>query len=108
MASGGEPQKISQEIQNVWSSIDPNLYKHVWLKNDIENRRMYIGVPLTVYPPTGTTFTPQSVNKIIMVDYHELNNSQAIINATPLHISMTGRMLSSRPYAQVEHLEHPG
>jgi hypothetical protein len=95
MASGGEPQKVSQEIQPLWSAIDPNLFKHVWIKNDIENRRMYIGVPLTAYPPTGNTFSPQSNNKVIMVDYHELNNSSAIINATPLHISMTGRMLSS-------------
>jgi hypothetical protein len=95
MCSGGEPQKVSQEIQTIWTAIDPNLYQHVWIKNDIANRHMYIGVPLTAYPPTGATFSPLSVNKTLMVDYHELNNSAAIINATPLHISMTGRMLSS-------------
>jgi hypothetical protein len=95
MFSGGEPVKISQEIQTLWSSIDPTLYQHVWIKNDLTNRRIYIGAPITLYPPTGRTFTPQSVNKLLVVDYRELNSSGMIENAPPLHISMTGKMLSS-------------
>lgn len=95
MFSGGEPVKISQEIQTLWSAIDPNLKRHVWIKNDLTNRRIHIGVPLVLYAPTGTTFTPQSCNKQLVVDYRELNSSSMIENAPPLHISMTGRMLSS-------------
>ena len=95
MFSGGEPVKISQEVQKLWDAIDPVLKKNAWVKNDLANRRIYIGAPITVYPPTGTTFTPQSCNKILVVDYRELNSSGAIENAPPLHISMTGRMLSS-------------
>jgi hypothetical protein len=95
MAAGGEPQKVSQEIQTWWSAIDPNLYRHVQVKNDLENRRIYIPCPLTAYAPTGATFSPQSNNKVMVVDYRELNTSSQIQNAQPLHISMTGRMLSS-------------
>jgi hypothetical protein len=95
MAAGGEPQKVSQEIQTLWSSIDPKQYENVWIKNDLENRRIYVGVPMTKYSPTNNTFTPSSVNKLLVVDYRELNTSSAIENAPPLHISMTGKMLSS-------------
>lgn len=95
MFSGGEPSKISQEIQTLWSSIDPKLYRHVWVRNDLTNRRIYIGAPITLYPPTGAKFTPQSCNKLLVIDYRELNSSAMIESAPPLHISMTGKMLSS-------------
>ncbi len=92
---GGEPQKISQEVQTLWTAIDPNRWGDVWVKNDQVNRRIYVGIPLTAYSPTGTTFTPSSANKILVLDYRELNSAQAIEAAPPLHISMTGRMLTS-------------
>ncbi len=95
MCAGGEPQKISQEVQTLWDAIDPTLYRHLALKNDFANRRIHIAAPVTKYAPTGATFTPQSNNKILTVDYRELNTSAQIETAAPLHISMTGRMLSS-------------
>lgn len=95
MAHGGEPIKVSQEVQTIWGAIDPTLYRHVQIVNDLENRRIYCLAPITAYAPTGATFSPASCNKILVVDYRELNTAQAIQNAPPLHISMTGRMLSS-------------
>lgn len=95
MFAGGEPIKISQEVQKLWDAIDPTLQQNVWVKVDLQNRRIYIGAPITLYPPTGATFTPESCNKLLVIDFRELNSSSMIENAPPLHISMTGRMLSS-------------
>lgn len=95
MFFGGEPVKISQEIQTLWAAIDPTLLRHIQVKNDTVARRCYVSVPLTNYTPTNTAFTPDSNNKILVVDYRELNSAAAIENAPPLHISMTGKMLSS-------------
>jgi hypothetical protein len=97
MFSGGEPVKISEEVQSLWSQIDPNLYSLVHVTNDATNRRVYINLPLKKYAPTNNIFSPApaSCNKCLLLDYHELNNSAAIINAPPLHISITGKMISS-------------
>jgi hypothetical protein len=93
--SGGEPQKISQEIQNLWMSMNTALWQHVWVRNDVSTKRIYIGVPLATYTPTDTTFMPQSCNKIFVLDYRELNTASMIENAPPIHIALTGHMLSS-------------
>jgi len=93
--SGGEPQKISQEIQTLWNSIDPELRHHVWVKNDPINRRVYIGVPLTFYSPTNTAFTPLSCNKILVLDYRELNTAGMIEMGAPLVTGFSGKMLTT-------------
>jgi hypothetical protein len=95
MTAGGEPHKVSQEIQTLWNKIDSSLYRHVQVVNDFAGRRIHVPCPLTAYAPTGATFTPASNNKMLVVDYRELNTSAQIESAAPLHISMTGRMLSS-------------
>jgi hypothetical protein len=95
MFSGGPVVKVSQEIQTIWDSISPTLRNNLWLKIDPQTKRIYIGVPLTQYAPTDNNFTPLSVNKLLVMDYRELNTAGAVENAPPLHISMTGRMLSS-------------
>jgi hypothetical protein len=94
LCNGSSPRKISQEIQNLWDSIDPNLWHLIWMKNDPVTRRFYIGVPLTAYSPTGATFTPASCNKVLVLDYRELELEQLLSNG-PLRITLSGKMITS-------------
>jgi hypothetical protein len=84
--AGGEPAKLSQEVQTLWEQINPAAQQAVWVKNDPINRRMYVGVP------TGTNTLP---NLIYPMDYRENDLMSQIIAAAPVRISLAGRMISS-------------
>jgi hypothetical protein len=93
--SGGHPEKISQEIQTLWDAIDPNQRKHAWVTNDPINRRVYIGVPLTAYSPTGATFSPASCNKLLVLDYRNLNTAEAIQGQGPVRLGFSGKLIAT-------------
>src|SRR6185312_9666856 len=84
--NGGEPLKISQEIQSIWDSINPAAYQTLWLKNDRVTRRLYIGLP------TGTSPSP---NVMAVMDYREMKGFSDISYGDPVHISYAGRVLST-------------
>jgi hypothetical protein len=92
---GGEPEKVSQEIQTLWTAISPSQQRHVWVKNDSINRRIYVGVPLTAYAPTGTTFTPSSCNKMFVLDYRNLNTAGAIQGSGPVRLGFSGKLIAT-------------
>jgi hypothetical protein len=52
--TGGEPQKISQEIQQVWDALNWAAGKSIWVRNDVQSRKLYVGVPL----PTPNFWLP--------------------------------------------------
>lgn len=43
---GGQPGKIMQEICQVWDAINWKAAETIWVKNDVTNRRLLIGIPL--------------------------------------------------------------
>lgn len=86
MFNGGEPFKISQEIQTLWDSINWQYANTIWVKNDSLSRRIYVGAPL------GTAASP---NMLLVLDYRELNTSSDVGNSPPIHISFTGKMIAS-------------
>ena len=58
--AGGQPQKISQENQPLWDTVNFN-YRHLaWCVVDPDAQRIYIGVPTN-----GSTF----VNELFVIDY---------------------------------------
>src|SRR6266481_537363 len=57
--SGGEPVKISQEIQPTWNQINWQYAQTLWVTVDTKERRIYVGVPF------GTATSP---NKVLMLD----------------------------------------
>jgi hypothetical protein len=60
---GGTPEKLSQEIQTSWDSINwENAGDKIWVDIDIGRKEAYIGVP------TGTS---TNVDTILMMDYKE-------------------------------------
>jgi hypothetical protein len=90
--SGGETFKISQEIQSPaangapgWDSINKAAIQTLWVKNDITNRRLYIGAP------TGTALSP---NVLFVLDYRELNDFNAIALNGPYRQSLQGRLIA--------------
>src|SRR6266568_3909252 len=64
--SGGEPIKISQEIQPTWNQINWQYGHTLWVTVDTKERRIFVGVPL------GTATSP---SKILMLDYRDLDDA---------------------------------
>jgi hypothetical protein len=80
--NGGEPIKISQEIQPTWNQINWQYGHTLWVTVDTKERRIFIGVPL------GTATSP---NKVLMLDYRDLDDASDIAGRPPITITFTGR-----------------
>ncbi len=80
--SGGEPVKISQEIQPTWNQINWQYAHTLWVTVDTKERRIMIGAPL------GAGTTP---NTILMLDYHDLDDASDIATRPPVNVTYTGR-----------------
>jgi hypothetical protein len=59
---GGEPVKLSQEIQPTWDAINWQYGHRIWVQVDTREKRIYIGVPM------GAATQP---NQVLMLDYAE-------------------------------------
>jgi hypothetical protein len=101
MFTGGEPIKMSQEIQPVWELINWTYGQTIWLRNDETNRRVYIGVPIATPNPYMPEFpvnaNPTQPNVVIMMNYRELSTGIAIADTGPIRASYTGRLLAPEP-----------
>jgi hypothetical protein len=80
--SGGEPVKISQEIQPTWNTINWQYGHTLWVTVDTKERRIFIGAPI------GTATSP---NKIIVLDYRDLDSAEDIAGRPPINITYSGR-----------------
>ncbi|HEU5410596.1 MAG TPA: hypothetical protein VFU57_06225 [Candidatus Acidoferrales bacterium] len=60
--AGGEPQKLSQEIQPTWDAINWQYGSTIWVTVDTQHKRIYVGVPM------GAATSP---NEILTLDYSE-------------------------------------
>ncbi|HET8923811.1 MAG TPA: hypothetical protein VFN26_12550 [Candidatus Acidoferrum sp.] len=80
--SGGEPIKISQEIQPTWNQINWQYGHTLWVTVDTKERRIFVGVPL------GAATSP---NKILTLDYRDLDDADLIASRPPINITYTGR-----------------
>jgi hypothetical protein len=84
--SGGEQWKVSQGYQTWFDQINQAAQQTCWVKDDLHNRRVLIGVPL------GSATTP---SHILAFDYRELMTAATIANSPPIHISWAGKMIAS-------------
>jgi hypothetical protein len=80
--NGGEPIKISQEIQPTWNQINWQFGQTLWVTVDTKERRIFVGVPL------GTATSP---NRILMLDYRDLDSAADLTGRPPINITYTGR-----------------
>jgi hypothetical protein len=69
MFDGGEPVKISQEIQPLWDQINWAAGQTLWVRVDTLNKRILCGVPI------GAATSP---NRILVLDYRSLSSAGEI------------------------------
>jgi hypothetical protein len=98
---GGEPLKVSQEIQPLWDLINWQAGASIWLRNDPEQRRFTVGVPIPTPNPFMPEFpanpNPTSPNVVLMCNYRELNSGAAIAQTGPIRATFSGRLMSPEP-----------
>ena len=104
---GQQPVKLSDEIQSVWNQINKKYAYTVWVKNDITNRRVLVGVPLNALDADGESPTwlpagvltngtnPTTPNAILELNYKELNTAGAVESSPQIHRSYSGKMIAS-------------
>ena len=80
--SGGQPVKISQEIQPTWNQINWQAAQTLWVTVDTKERRIYVGAPF------GSATTP---NQVLMLDYHDIDSASDLASRPPVNITYTGR-----------------
>ena len=105
--AGGQPVKLTEEIQSLWNMINKKYAYTSWVKNDITNRRILFGVPLNAtdsngeYPvwlPEGSIVNgtnPTSPNVILALNYKQLNTAAALESSPGLHRSYSGKLIAS-------------
>ena len=84
--SGGEPVKISQEIQPTWNEINWQCAQTMWVTVDTKERRIFVGAPF------GTATSP---NRVLMLDYHDLDSANDLATRGPITVTYTGRKAAS-------------
>jgi hypothetical protein len=104
--NGGTPIKVSQEFQTIWDAINWQYGYTIWLRNDVENKRLLIGIPIATGPGT-TSFpympempanaSPTTPNVVLAMNYRELNTGMAFAETGPIKSSYSGRLLSPEP-----------
>jgi hypothetical protein len=108
---GGEPTKLSEEIQKLWNTINWQFGHTIWILNDIIQRRILIGVPLKTYvfDPFGNIVrnfwlpegylpddpAPVTPNVILELNYKQLNTAGALASSVGVHRSFAGKLLDS-------------
>ena len=96
--TGGEPRKISQEIQQVWDAINWEAGKSIWVRNDVSSRKFYVGVPLPTpnfwLPDAPVNTAPAFPNVVLMCSYEVAGSGPEITDAGPLHATFYGDVLA--------------
>jgi hypothetical protein len=107
---GGQPIKIKEEIQSLWNLINWQYGYTIWIKNDITNRRVLIGVPMKTtaafknvvqqnpWIPVGiipANANPTTPNVILMVNYKQINTGSELASSPEVHRSYSGKLIAS-------------
>ena len=80
---GGGVEKISQEIQPTWDSINWQYGYLISVTVDTRRRRIFVCAPF------GASTIP---NKTLVLDYHDVgSDASSIAAAPPIHLTYTGR-----------------
>ena len=104
--NGGQPIKLTEDIQAVWNQINWAAGYCLWVKNDITNRRILFGVPLNEkfegdfvdWLPAGlleNPTNPTTPNAILELNYKQLNTAGQLAESSEVHRSYSGKLLAS-------------
>jgi hypothetical protein len=98
---GGEPIKFTQEIQPLWDLINWQYGHTIWMRNDPEQKKLTIGVPIPTPNPFMPEFpvnaAPTSPNVVLLCNYRELNTGEAFAQTGPIRSTFSGRLMSPEP-----------
>lgn len=92
---GSDFYKVAQEMSRTidtapdavtWDDINFGAEQTIWVKNDPNTRRAYVGVPVK-----GAT----APNVVLVMDYRELDSATQIAGGLPLKIGMSAKMKST-------------
>jgi hypothetical protein len=83
---GASVDKMSQEIQPWWNSLNPKAKQFTFLSNDPYTRRVYLG---------GATGTSVVTNAMYVLDYRELNTAGLLANSGTLRIGYSGKVVTT-------------
>lgn len=78
---GGQPWKISQEIQPDWETINDTAASTIWAINDIDERVIYFGLP---------TLAATAPNLVYPLNYKDLDSAEQIAQAAPVRTGFSG------------------
>jgi hypothetical protein len=96
--NGGKPVKISQENQPLWNAINWLYGDTIWVRNDIVNRKITVGVPMPTpnqwLPNAPTVSNPTSPNVILMLNYKELNSFNDLVERAGVKVSYNGKLIA--------------
>lgn len=108
--NGGEPIKLSEEIQSLWDFINWKYGYLLWVVNDILNRRILVGVPLNTQKTKGTVtetipWIPSGalaaqtnasfVNAVIELNYKQLNTAGLLSERIGVRTSYSAKLIAS-------------
>jgi hypothetical protein len=95
---GGQPVKFSPEIDPLWEKIAWTYGYTIWVRNDTNNRRISIGVPLPTpnqwMPLFPSNPNPTEPNVVLVCSYKEVMSSGALASEAPVRQSYTGELKS--------------
>lgn len=95
---GKQPIKLSQEIYPLWELINWDAAGTIWVRNDIVNRRILIGVPMSTpnayLPNAATNVNPVTPNVVLMLNYLGLGDVMALGDGEQMHTTMFGTLMS--------------
>lgn len=96
---GGKPMPILRELQstgnglNLWEYLNWDAGSKIWIRNDLNTRRLLIGIPLITpnpWLPNAAALTPTSPNVILMCNYTGCPTGEEMAMAPEVHITMFG------------------
>lgn len=83
---GSNIEKMSQELQPWWNTLNPKAKQFSVLANDPITRRTYI---------VAAVGTATSTNAMYVLDYQELNTASLLANAGTLRIGYSGKVVTT-------------
>jgi hypothetical protein len=95
---GQQPVKVNQEIWQIWEALNWSAASTFWVRNDIVNRRILVGVALPTpnkwLPHAPTNASPTTPNVVLMLNYLGLGTVQALADEPQMHVTMFGNLVS--------------
>jgi hypothetical protein len=100
---GHQPMKLNHEIIQVWNAINWKAGNTIWVRNDVTNRKLYVGVPLPTGPSSVSAqwlpnapvnAAPTSPNVVLMCSYEGLESAEDISTGQQLRETMFSTLVA--------------